>query len=134
MRSAIVLADPSFQHDVTSPNPNALTAKLGTYKETKQFFEVDESAVRPNWPYTFQVDFVERRFNLAARTLREMEEWMRVFNLIVTLNKIGFSVAEKNPYTFEAQQQEINSSGQKPSLQATLTMGKMGIHESLNNT
>jgi hypothetical protein len=35
-----------------------------------------------------------------------MDEWMRIFNIIVKMNKIGFSVTEKNPYLFE--EQELN--------------------------
>ena len=42
-----------------------------------------------------------------ARTLREYEEWVRCLRLIVKMNKIGFSVTEKNPYVFEDQQMNV---------------------------
>ena len=34
-----------------------------------------------------------------------MNEWVRVFRLIIDINKVGLSVMEKNPFAFEAQQQ-----------------------------
>ena len=106
-----MLADPNIHANVGCKSGGDEPNKLTTYEMAKQLFEVDESGERPNWPFTFSIDFVERRFDLAARTRREMQEWVRALNLIVTLNKIGFSVAEKNPYTFEAQQKEMSEAG-----------------------
>lgn len=53
------------------------------------------------WPFTFKVDFMERSFTLSARTNTEMDHWMRVFNLIISMNKIGVSPMAENPYNFE---------------------------------
>ena len=97
-----MLADPAL---FANPGPRdgiEHNGQLNTNEMTKKMFNVDESSERPSWPFTFSIYFVERRFDLAARTKVEMDEWMRVFKIIVTLNKIGFSVTEKNPYTFEA--------------------------------
>ena len=41
---------------------------------------------------------------MTARTYREFSEWSRIFNTIVSMNKIGFGVADKNPYVFEEQE------------------------------
>ena len=43
-------------------------------------------------------------YTLSARTRREFDEWVRIFSIIVRMNKYGFQVAEKNPYIFENQQ------------------------------
>ena len=58
------------------------------------------------WPFTFKVDFMERSFTLSARTNTEMDHWMRVFNLIISMNKIGVSPMAENPYNFEWRYQD----------------------------
>lgn len=118
LRSVTVLADPREHPRLIAK----ATYPMTTHKKTKQLFNVDEVAERPNWPYTFSIEFVERRFDLAARTKSEMHEWLRVFNLIVTLNKIGFSVTEKNPYTFEAQQNDMSGAGSLGATAGRITM------------
>ena len=42
---------------------------------------------------------------MSARTRQEFDEWVRIFSLLVKMNKFGFSVIDKNPYVFEEQQQ-----------------------------
>lgn len=44
---------------------------------------------------------MERSFTLSARTKSEIDQWMRVFNLIIYMNKIGVSPMAENPYDFE---------------------------------
>ena len=53
------------------------------------------------WPYLFRLDFVDRRFTLCARSRREQAEWMRVFNLILAMNKVHITLSEQNPYAYE---------------------------------
>ena len=47
------------------------------------------------------IEFTERNFTLSARTKQEFGEWVRIFRLIIKMNKIGFSCIDKNPYVFE---------------------------------
>ena len=44
-----------------------------------------------------------------ARTKKEFEEWLKVFGLVSKMNKVGYSVADKNPYLFEDQQSMMNT-------------------------
>ena len=39
------------------------------------------------WKFWFKISFAERDFNLAARTKREMKEWVRIFETIISMNK-----------------------------------------------
>lgn len=67
---------------------------------------------------------------------------MRVFNLILKMNKIGFNVSEKNPYVFEDQElvatrghgsmRTINLHNQNESIGNMLndTQGIKGINDS----
>ena len=73
-------------------------------EEICKLFKVEETAECSNWPYTFKLEFTQRSFTLSARTRKEMNEWVRIFSLVEKMNKIGFSIADKNPYIFEDQQ------------------------------
>ena len=55
----------------------------------------------------FRIEFTDRSFRLGARTSREFEEWIRIFNLIDKMNKMGHSITDKNPYVFEDQQKNF---------------------------
>lgn len=72
LRSATVLGDPDMHENVGSIAAQLLGDKMTTHKKTKQLFNVNEYSERPNWPFTFSIDFSERRFDLAARTKFEM--------------------------------------------------------------
>ena len=52
--------------------------------------EKDEQHV--DWPFMFRVKFVERVFTLAARSMREMREWVRIFHLIIDMNRAGLKI------------------------------------------
>ena len=87
--SVTVLADTetlmnisSFEDDVPLPCPEIL-AKSTIEKK----FPLGKKGSK--WPFKFKVEFVDRNFTLSARTKREMNEWLCVFNLILDMQKAG---------------------------------------------
>ena len=78
-----------------------------TKEEIMTQFKVDETSKESTWPYMFRIEFADRSFRLGARTSREFEEWIRIFNLIDKMNKMGHSITDKNPYVFEDQQKNF---------------------------
>lgn len=76
-----------------------------TIEDIQKKYKIDETAkTSTSWPFQFKLEFTQRCFTLSARTQRELDEWVRVFQLIEKMNKIGFSITDKNPYVFEDQQ------------------------------
>ena len=45
-----------------------------------------------------------------------MLEWVRVFNLILRMNKIGHSLGQQNPYDFEQKENSLNNEDETPKL------------------
>ena len=93
-----------------------------TYMEIKEVYLIDEGSELPMWPHSFTVEFNQRRFDLSARTKREAREWVRVLKIVIMMNKVGFSVAEKNPYFFEAQHKEAET-------QNDIEVSESALHE-----
>ena len=69
-----------------------------------------------DWPFSFEIKFYERSFVLNARSRQEMLEWVRVFNLILRMNKIGHSLGQQNPYDFEQKENSLNNEDETPKL------------------
>ena len=80
-----------------------LNQKVGISILVKSIFDIDEVSPEPNWPFRFYIDFPKRRFELSARSKHEMVQWVRIFRLIIQLNKIGVSVVDQNPFKFEVE-------------------------------
>lgn len=69
-------------------------SKMRTIAELQKSSErADEKSKTSNWPYTFKIEFNERSFSLSARTKFELTEWMRIFSLVLDMNKIGCSTS-----------------------------------------
>ena len=49
----------------------------------------------------FLLDFSARSLTLSARTRLEHDEWVRAFDLIMRMNRVGVSPIDRNPYVFE---------------------------------
>ena len=75
--------------------------KILDIKEIRKEYKINERSEESGWPFVFKIEFSQRSFTLSARTIKEFEEWLRIFQLIEKMNKIGFSVSDKNPYVFE---------------------------------
>ena len=41
---------------------------------------------------------------MTARTKKEMDEWVRVFRIILTMNEKNVSTMDENPYEFDKRQ------------------------------
>ena len=65
------------------------------------FDESKESNMESNWPNRFHLEFKERNFTLHARTILELDAWVRVFKLILEMNREGVSLLDENPYVYE---------------------------------
>ena len=48
-------------------------------------FDVNEKDVEPSWPFSFQLEFRDRNFRLSARTRQEMNEWVRILDIYITM-------------------------------------------------
>ena len=92
--------------------------------EIQKKYKVEEtSKTSSGWQFTFKLEFTQRCFTLSARTKKELDEWVRIFSLVEKMNKIGFSVADKNPYVFE-DQQEYSYNRQNISLDERLDLNE----------
>ena len=68
-------------------------------------YTLDEKSKDNMWQYSFTLRFTGRRFELACRTVQELENWLRVFNLLLKMDESPGSLEEtltrKNPFVFE---------------------------------
>ena len=55
------------------------------------------------WKYKFNVQLEDRDFNLACRTVNELENWIRVFSLLLKMKKVNVGLTTVNPFVFEKQ-------------------------------
>ena len=69
-----------------------------------KLYKSNETAQKSIWPFSFQIEFLQRSLTFSVRTKRELKDWVRVFTLIINMNKHGFNVADKNPFVYEKQQ------------------------------
>ena len=53
------------------------------------------------WKYSFNLNFTGRQFELACRTLKEMESWVRIFELIAKMKDQQVDFEKTNPFEFE---------------------------------
>lgn len=73
-----------------------------TYAQLKKSAHLlDETSKASNWKHSFMIYFPERSFTLHARTVFEYSQWVRIFNLVLQMNKVGCSLIDQNPYYFE---------------------------------
>ena len=72
----------NFEDDQPQPCPQILPKS-----QIEKQFPVGKNACK--WPFMFRVEFVDRNFTLSARSKREMNEWVCVFNLIIEMQKAG---------------------------------------------
>lgn len=70
-------------------------------EEIIEKFAVDESQKEPSWPYCLKLQFEKRKFQLYAVSRNEMEQWLRIFKLIVKMNLLKVNLADSNPFVFE---------------------------------
>ena len=79
-----------FDSDEDKVPKTQTASQMRTIAEIQKSNErVNETAIKNNWPYTFKIEFKERSFSLTARTKFELTEWMRIFTLVLDMNKIG---------------------------------------------
>lgn len=72
--------------------------------EILKLYKSNETAQKSSWPFSFQIEFLQRSLTFSVRTKRELRDWVRVFTLIINMNKHGFNVSDKNPFVYEKQQ------------------------------
>ena len=66
-----------------------------TYDKLKEsIIMLDEKSSENNWKFRFEIFFPERSFVLHARSRFEYEEWLRVFQIIDKMNKVGCSLLD----------------------------------------
>ena len=53
------------------------------------------------WRYEFTVIFEDRKLTLACRTVNELDNWVRVFSLILKMKELGVGLTSVNPFVFE---------------------------------
>jgi hypothetical protein len=60
---------------------------------------------------SLQLTVKTRTFEFEASSERECQLWLRVFNIVVEMNKCGLSLRETNPFIFEEEQMKALQTG-----------------------
>ena len=64
-------------------------------------YQIEEKSRDNMWQYSFALNFTGRRFDLACRTVQELENWLRVFNLVAKMRKDNQDFENINPFVYE---------------------------------
>ena len=62
-------------------------AAILTKDDIEKLYNIDENNKESLWKYNFTLSFAGRQFVLACRTLKELDNWVRVFELLVTMKE-----------------------------------------------
>jgi len=71
------------------------------YEKNGNFMKLQDSC---KWQFEFQLKTNERSFVLRCANRQDRDHWVRVFNLIVSMNAKRLTSDKLNPFTFEAQE------------------------------
>ena len=80
---------------------SAPKAAIVTKDDMEKLYNIDENNKESMWKYNFTLSFAGRQFVLACRTLKELENWVRVFELLTTMKEQKVDYEKTNPFEFE---------------------------------
>ena len=61
-------------------------------------YGIDENNKDSMWNYCFNLNFTGRQFELACRTFKEFESWVRLFELILRMKELQLDLEKTNPF------------------------------------
>ena len=53
------------------------------------------------WRYEVTVILEDRKLTLACRTVNELDNWVRIFSLLLKMKEQGTALTSVNPFVFE---------------------------------
>ena len=66
---------------------SAPKAAILTKDDMEKLYNIDENNKESMWKYSFTLSFAGRQFELACRTLKELDVWVRVFDLLAKMKE-----------------------------------------------
>ena len=67
----------------------------------EQRYSIDENNKESMWKYSFNLGFTGRQFELACRTLKELDSWIRIFELLLKMKEVQVDHETTNLFEFE---------------------------------
>ena len=64
-------------------------------------YQLSEQSQNNMWRYEFTVIFEDRKLTLACRTVNELDNWVRIFSLLLKMKELGVGLTSVNPFVFE---------------------------------
>lgn len=59
-----------------------------------------------SWLFEFTIVTTERQYELHAPTRDDRDHWIKIFKIIVKMNKKGLNTRDTNPLKFDKQKEE----------------------------
>ena len=93
----------------TEEEKSAQRATIISKDEIIEKYGINEIDKETMWKYCFNLNFTDRQFELACRTFKEFESWVRVFELIMRMKELNLDLEKTNPFEFEKEHGKIQN-------------------------